>query len=335
LAIHGEIDILHGTSVSFSDPMNLRIRQYAVTIAGGLFAGALLLYKDGFRKEQLDIFSSFLVVSVLITDLWLEVRQLHEAQEDILKNTASQLVEIDRELLDNKDYLEATSILLKHYRGICSRKRLHILKKAHREFTNQYRIVYEGKRDEFERIDVLSEVITHSDKYVWAYTFASAEYLRGFWENHRNQAIDIYFRAHKQALTRRRNIRRVFVIPNDLHETDRKAGAILINVISRLFREGMEDIYVILGTEAEEAFRQHGRPFPRRSFLVADDCFVSEGEGIDSAEEKQSSYCLFTERSDDCREFKNAFGVLESKAGHPLRKSEFDKLQQQFRGGST
>jgi hypothetical protein len=262
----------------------------------------------------------------LIFDLWLEVRRLYEIQLQISKKIDIQLLSVDHDLLEDQIGRSAAESLLRRYTGISSRKRLHILMEANSHFESRYTISYEGKKDEFTRIVMLGEIVTYSEKYVLAYTYASPEYLKIFWGNHEHHAIDDYFGAHERAIKAKRDLRRVFVVPDDLHLKDPYAYSLLMDVITKLIMLKMKYIYVLTSTVAEEAFVDQGRLFPTRSFLVADNCFVSEGEGSVTADERQSSYCLFTSRPDDCKPYVDAFDVLESKSGHPLRKNELNDL---------
>jgi hypothetical protein len=203
-------------------------------------------------------------------------------------------------------------------------RRSRILKEV-KGHLDRYKIPFPRQSDEYARISVLAEVIEHAERYVLAYTHASPEYLLRFWGNHKHEAIDKYFHAHRVALKAERKIKRVFVVPDDLHTAHPDAFSLLLDVIVELQRCGMPHaVYYLTETAARQAYS--GDTFPGKSFLVADDVFVSEGEGGGPSRKEDLAYCLFTTLEEECAPFVDAFKALEGCTRGPLTQKDLQEL---------
>lgn len=313
--------------------LSLKAYQYAVTIAAAIISAWLLLYKSGFKDIQLDLFCGLITVIALIVDLWLEIKQVHSTQHTMARNLKTHSLTIDPSLLDGSEGHHATVRLLQPISGLAKVRRSRILKevKGHLE---RYKIPFPRQSDEYARISVLAEVIEHAERYVLAYTHASPDYLLRFWGNHKHEAIDKYFHAHRVALKAGRKIKRVFVVPDDLNTAHPDAFLLLLDVIVELQKCGMSDaIYYLTESAARQAYS--GGTFPSKSFLVADDVFVSEGEGGGPSKKDDLAYCLFTTLEEECTPFVDAFKALEGCTRGPLSQKELQELLRHRRAAGT
>jgi hypothetical protein len=177
-------------------------------------------------------------------------------------------------------------------------------------------------RGELKRIKVLTQITNAASNYVYAYNYADPSYLEDFWITPHAE-INLYLRAHCDALERRLpKLQRIFVVPDELLN----GGAGNVRTLLRDITEMHERNHMKLGDQLHfvsecsvKARFRHTAPFPRISFFISDDIFVSEGE-MKSC--KSLGYVSFFHGdTTECLEKREEFEkILRAAQDEPLRR---------------
>lgn len=170
--------------------------------------------------------------------------------------------------------------------------------------------------DEYQRLDILTQVVKASSTYVSAYTYADPHYLKDFWI-HPHDEIRLYYKAHREKLEHGfRQLYRVFVVPDSLlNGTNHNDRVLLRQIVDDHRAHGMslkERVHFVRESDARAEFNERRQRFPEHSFFVSDDVFFSaRGHASDS---RNGSVNFYEEADEECKALSRTFSILLSAA---------------------
>lgn len=267
-----------------------------LSIAAGVIVTILFAGEGTAEKSDVNIVSGAVTtLAGLIVVIGIDLIKLKSAilsEVHTVEERLSNALTIDREILKDPKQNEIVRRLLAPKEGLEKVRRNFIFKQASGHL-NFCRTQFENFGEEYDRIELLADVTKGAQKYVYAYTYASPDYLRLFWQKP-EAAIRKYYDAHRVAIqdNRLENVERVFVMPDDmLAGSDQQALEIALGVIHELRKLGMERVYLLGESAAKNLCNRHKVEFPASSFFVSDDVFLSEAE---AKEDRSPGYVAFT-----------------------------------------
>lgn len=306
-----------------------------LSIAAGVIVTILFAGEGTAEKSDVNIVSGAVTtLAGLIVVIGIDLIKLKSAiltEVHTVEERLSTALAIDHEILKDSEQNQIVRRLLEPKEGLEKVRRNFIFKQAggHLHFC---RTQFENFGEEYDRIELLADVTKGAQKYIYAYTYATPDYLRFFWHKPK-EAIRKYYEAHRVAIQENRleNVERVFVMPDDLLAgADQEALEIAFGVIYELQKLGMDRVYLLRESAAKNLCNRHKVEFPASSFFVSDDVFLSEA---DAKEDRSPGYVAFTGLQ-VCAPFVHKFNMLK-RFGDSVTESYIAKLRSSSPAGST
>jgi hypothetical protein len=295
---------------AITEPSLSLIRAVALVI----FAVAIFVAGLFHTNPTVDIISGSIGIGSLIIGMAFEIYGANSRYETAVREVKTELQRLEKRL-GEVGISDPQLTLLRPRDGLTPIQRFWrctILELAIR-YVDHGRVRLEGHEETQLRIKYLGQAIRESTKFAFAYTYGTKRYFEEFWCHEAN--TEDYFRAHQYALDKRSapDLRRVFVVTEELL-ADPAIMEYFTKVIRDHARYGLKEIYI---TTEERARQTLGEGFPARSFLVADNEFVSEG-GHEGG--KPMGYVGYKPQT--AANLRATYLRLQQSAGRPLSKEE-------------